>query len=36
MQDLLKKLEEHIKLKNYSKEIIKSYISHIKKYKKPS
>jgi site-specific recombinase XerD len=32
MQGLLKKLEENLKLKNYSKETIKSYLSQIEKY----
>jgi len=30
--ELLKKLEEHIRLKNYSKETLKSYFNHVKKY----
>lgn len=32
MKRLLKQLEENLKLRNYSKETIKSYLSHIKKY----
>jgi len=32
MNGLLKKLEENLKLKNYSKETIKSYLNHVKKY----
>jgi len=32
MKELLKEMEENLKLKNYSKETIKSYISHVKKY----
>lgn len=32
MQGLLKKLEENLKLKNYSKETIKGYLNHVKKY----
>jgi len=31
-QKMLEKLEEHIKLKNYSKETAKSYLLHVKKY----
>jgi site-specific recombinase XerD len=31
-ENLLRRLEEHIKLKNYSKETLKSYLTHIKKY----
>ena len=31
-ENLIKKLEEHIKLKNYSKETLKSYLIHVKKY----
>lgn len=31
-QELLKRLEENLKLKNYSKETIKGYLSQIKKY----
>ncbi len=31
-EDYLRELEEHLKLRNYSKETIKSYSSHIKKY----
>ncbi|MBS3099320.1 tyrosine-type recombinase/integrase [Candidatus Pacearchaeota archaeon] len=30
--EFLNKLEEHLKLKNYSKETLKSYIIHVKKY----
>src|SRR3989344_1150818 len=29
---LLKKLEENLQLKNYSKETIKGYLNHVKKY----
>ncbi len=32
MEELLKKLEENLELKNYSRETIKGYLSHIKKY----
>ncbi len=32
MQGLLKKLEENLKLKNYSKETIKGYLNQVKKY----
>ncbi len=32
MQDLLKRLEENLRLKNYSKETIKSYINQVNKY----
>jgi integrase/recombinase XerD len=32
MKGLLKKLEENLKLKNYSKETIKSYLFYIRKY----
>ncbi len=32
MQELLKKLEENLLLRNYSKETLKSYLIHIKKY----
>ncbi len=32
MDGLLKKLEENLKLKNYSKETIKSYLNQVKKY----
>ena len=32
MRGLLKKLEENLKLKNYSQQTIKSYLSHVKKY----
>ena len=32
MRELLKKLEENLKLKNYSKETIKIYLNHVKKY----
>lgn len=32
MDNLLKKLEENLKFKNYSKETIKSYLNHVKKY----
>ena len=31
-EDVLKKLEEHIRLKNYSRETAKSYLIHVKKY----
>ncbi len=31
-EELIKKLEEHLKLKNYSKETAKAYTSHVKKY----
>ena len=31
-ENYLEKLEEHIKLKNYSKETLKSYLIHVKKY----
>jgi len=30
--ELLKKLEEHLKLKNYSKDTLKVYLIHVKKY----
>ena len=32
MKGLLKKLEENLKLKNYSKETIKSYLAQVRKY----
>ena len=32
MKGLLKKLEENLILKNYSKETIKGYLNHVKKY----
>ncbi len=32
MNGLLKKLEENLQLKNYSKETIKGYLNHVKKY----
>jgi len=32
MNGLLKKLEENLKLKNYSEQTIKSYLNHVKKY----
>ncbi|MDP4039835.1 MAG: tyrosine-type recombinase/integrase [Candidatus Pacearchaeota archaeon] len=32
MESLLKKLEENLKLRNYSKETIKGYLSHVKNY----
>ena len=32
MEGLLKRLEENLKLKNYSKQTIKSYLNHLKKY----
>ena len=32
MQRLLKKLEENLKLRNYSKQTIKGYLNHVKKY----
>ncbi len=31
-EEFIRRLEEHIKLKNYSKETLKSYSTHIKKY----
>jgi integrase/recombinase XerD len=34
MEGLLKKLEENLTLKNYSKQTIKSYLSHVKNYLK--
>lgn len=30
--ELLKRLEEHLKLKNYSKDTLKAYSIHAKKY----
>jgi site-specific recombinase XerD len=32
MQELLRKLEENLKLKNYSQQTIKSYLNYVKKY----
>ncbi len=32
MEGLLKKLEENLNLKNYSRETIKGYVNHVKKY----
>ncbi len=32
MEGLLKRLEENLKLKNYSKQTIKGYLNHVKKY----
>ena len=32
MHGLIKKLEENLQLKNYSKETIKGYLNHVKKY----
>ena len=31
-EEVLKKLNEHIKLKNYSKETLKAYTNHARKY----
>ena len=32
MEGLLKRFEENLKLRNYSKQTIKSYLNHVKKY----
>jgi len=34
MEELLKKLEENLRLRNYSKETVKGYLSHVKNYLK--